>query len=92
MGGVLAFAFALFVRTFSFAPPILPGYPGDDIFPRLILGLIILCGASLFVRRLTERRAQARRGGAGSLAQIALQFGPGEMFALGLFGLSIIGI
>ncbi len=29
--------------------------------------------------------------GSSSLAQIALQFGPGEMFALGLFGLSIIG-
>ncbi len=29
--------------------------------------------------------------GSGSLAQIALQFGPGEMFALGLFGRSIIG-
>lgn len=29
--------------------------------------------------------------GASSLAQVALQFGPGEMFALGLFGLSIIG-
>lgn len=29
--------------------------------------------------------------GATSLAEIGLQFGPGEMFALGVFGLSIIG-
>ena len=29
--------------------------------------------------------------GATSLAEIGLQFGPGEMFALGIFGLSIIG-
>ncbi len=62
VGGVLVFAFALAVRTFSFAPPMLPGYPGDDLFPRLILGLIILCGVPLFARRLSERRAQARRG------------------------------
>ncbi len=63
VGGVLAFAFALFLHTFSFAPPMLPGYPGDDLFPRLILGLVILCGVPLFARRLVERRA--RRGAAG---------------------------
>ncbi len=62
VGGVLALSLVLFVHTFSFAPPMLPGYPGDDLFPRLILGLIILCGAPLFARRLRERRAQARRG------------------------------
>lgn len=65
VGGVLAAAFALVVRTFSFAPPMLPGYPGDDLFPRLILGLIILCGAPLFARRLSERRVQARRDRTG---------------------------
>ena len=63
VGGVLAVAFALFVRTFSFAPPMLPGYPGDDLFPRLILGLVILCGVPLFARRLIEKLA--RRGAAG---------------------------
>ncbi len=61
VGGVLAVAFALAVRTFSFAPPMLPGYPGDDLFPRLILGLIILCGVPMFVRRLIEKQ----RGVAG---------------------------
>lgn len=59
VGGVLAVAFALFVRTFSFAPPMLPGYPGDDLFPRLILGLVILCGVPLFARRLIEKRRGA---------------------------------
>lgn len=63
VGGVLAVAFLLLARTFSFAPPMLPGYPGDDLFPRLILGLIILCGLPLFVRRLREKLA--RRGAAG---------------------------
>ena len=61
VGGVLAVAFALFVHTFSFAPPMLPGYPGDDLFPRLILGLVILCGVPLFARRLVEKQ----RGTAG---------------------------
>lgn len=55
VGGVLAVAFLLLARTFSFAPPMLPGYPGDDLFPRLILGLVILCGVPLFVRRLREK-------------------------------------
>lgn len=63
VGGVLALAFTLFLHTFSFAPPMLPGYPGDDLFPRLILGLVVLCGIPLFARRLIERRA--RRGAAG---------------------------
>ena len=65
VGGVLALAFTLMARTFSFAPPMLPGYPGDDLFPRLILGLIILCGVPLFARRLIEKRAKARGGAAG---------------------------
>lgn len=65
VGGVLALSFVLLLRTFYFAPPMLPGYPGDDLFPRLILGLIILCGVPLFARRLSERRAQARRGRTG---------------------------
>lgn len=36
-------------RTFGFAPSMLPGYPGDAFFPRLIIGFgLIWCGVLLF--------------------------------------------
>ncbi|MBC27363.1 MAG: hypothetical protein CMM41_09145 [Rhodospirillaceae bacterium] len=36
-------------RTFGFAPSMLPGYPGDSFFPRLVIGFgLIWCGVLLF--------------------------------------------
>ena len=36
-------------RTFGFAPSMLPGYPGDAFFPRLIIGFgLTWCGVLLF--------------------------------------------
>jgi len=47
---ILTVLFAyLFWRTVSFSPPVLPGYPGDSFFPRLILGFgLIWCALLLY--------------------------------------------
>jgi len=54
IGLILAAAGYLLWRTVSFPPSMLPGYPGDALFPRLIIALIFLCGVPLFIRRLVD--------------------------------------
>jgi len=50
---VLAITFGisyLYYHTFSFSPSMLPGYPGDAFFPRLVLGFTLFCCAVLLSR------------------------------------------
>jgi putative tricarboxylic transport membrane protein len=53
----------LFVETYNMMPPILPGYPGDAFFPRLVL-VYCLVWAGIIVARgvfLSQAAAAARR-------------------------------
>ncbi|WP_034490775.1 tripartite tricarboxylate transporter TctB family protein [Afifella pfennigii] len=34
----------LYINTYEMAPSLLPGYPGDAFFPRLVLGFTAICG------------------------------------------------
>jgi hypothetical protein len=47
----------LFWRTVSFSPPVLPGYPGDSFFPRLILGFGLIWCALLLYTSIFARSA-----------------------------------
>ncbi len=40
----------LYYHTFSFSPSMLPGYPGDAFFPRLVLGFTLFSCAVLLLR------------------------------------------
>jgi hypothetical protein len=40
----------LYYHTFSFSPSMLPGYPGDSFFPRLVLGFTLFCCALILFR------------------------------------------
>ncbi len=40
----------LYYHTYSFAPSMLPGYPGDAFFPKLVLGFTLFCCAVLLIR------------------------------------------
>ncbi|MGI9522855.1 MAG: tripartite tricarboxylate transporter TctB family protein [Hyphomicrobiaceae bacterium] len=48
---VVGFAYLLY-ETFNMAPPLLPGYPGDAFFPRLVLGFSLFWGAIVLLRSL----------------------------------------
>lgn len=43
IGAVAAAAIVLYWNTYSFMPSMLPGYPGDAFFPRIILTFILAC-------------------------------------------------
>lgn len=43
IGAVAAAAIILYWNTYSFMPSMLPGYPGDAFFPRIILIFMLAC-------------------------------------------------
>lgn len=43
IGAVAAAAVVLYWNTYSFMPSMLPGYPGDAFFPRIILIFMLAC-------------------------------------------------
>ena len=45
----------LFFRTNTFAPSMLPGYPGDAFFPRLVLGFSLICCAAVAFKIIWQR-------------------------------------
>jgi len=53
----------LVVGTYNMMPPILPGYPGDAFFPRLVLGFCLVWAAIIVARGvfLSQAAAAARR-------------------------------
>lgn len=42
----------LYVETYKMAPPLLPGYPGDAFFPRLVIALSLIFAALILIRGL----------------------------------------
>ena len=62
---VMALAWLAFMlyETTNMMPPILPGYPGDSFFPRLVLVFALICGLVILIKaRLTPRGAQIAAG------------------------------
>lgn len=54
---ILAGITYLFAQTYEMSPPLLPGYPGDAFFPRLVLGFSALFGAAVIAMRLMPNMA-----------------------------------
>ncbi len=54
----LIFGWFLFMlyETMNMMPPILPGYPGDSFFPRLVLLFGIVCGATVLIKAALKPR------------------------------------
>jgi hypothetical protein len=49
----------LFVETYNMMPPVLPGYPGDAFFPRLVLGYCLVWAVIIVARAVFLRQAAA---------------------------------
>lgn len=54
VGVIILVTLFLLYETFNMSPPILPGYPGDSFFPRLIITCILICAIPLFIARLRD--------------------------------------
>ncbi|MGI9423990.1 MAG: tripartite tricarboxylate transporter TctB family protein [Hyphomicrobiaceae bacterium] len=52
----------LFYETYNMAPPLLPGYPGDAFFPRLVLGFTMFWGAIVLLRGITASAVRSHYG------------------------------
>ena len=64
----------LFWRTGTFSESVLPGYPGDAFFPRLILIFSLIWVVVLLVRQI--RRAAILEPTTGLPNRITIEFGP----------------
>ncbi len=65
----------LFYRTNTFPPSMLPGYPGDAFFPRLVLGFTIICCASVAYKIIRARyffKEYAEASNAGRIDTITI--------------------
>jgi hypothetical protein len=49
------FVFMLYETT-NMTPPILPGYPGDSFFPRLVLIFGLICAATILIKAMLRPR------------------------------------
>ena len=49
---ILAWLLFMLYETTNMMPPILPGYPGDAFFPRLVLIYALICAGFIMVRGL----------------------------------------
>ena len=68
------FLFMLYETT-NMTPPILPGYPGDSFFPRLVLFFGLVCAATILIKAiLTPRGAQLAAGEAPSFSLHWVEF------------------
>jgi putative tricarboxylic transport membrane protein len=67
-GIVAAGALFLLWNTRSFAPSLLPGYPGDAFFPRIILAFVLLCAAAVIGYTLASRRGARTAGATADVA------------------------
>ena len=50
----------LYYHTYSFSPSILPGYPGDAFFPRIVIGFSLACCGVIILRSVREYFARYR--------------------------------
>ena len=74
---VAIFAWFLFMlyETTNMTPPILPGYPGDSFFPRLVLIFGLICAATILIKAmLAPRGAQLAAGEAPTFSLHWLEF------------------
>lgn len=55
---IVACTLYLLWRTRSFAPSLLPGYPGDAFFPRIVLIFILICAAVIILQALKGSRGK----------------------------------
>lgn len=68
------FAFMLYETT-NMTPPILPGYPGDSFFPRLVLMFGLICAVTILIKAtLRPRGAQLAPGEAPTFSIHWLEF------------------
>jgi len=62
-------------ETTNMMPPILPGYPGDSFFPRLVLLFGLVCAVTILIKAaLTPRGAQLAAGENPSFSLHWLEF------------------
>jgi len=62
-------------ETTNMMPPILPGYPGDSFFPRLVLAFGVICAVTILIKAaLTPRGAQLVAGESPSFSIHWLEF------------------
>lgn len=55
----------LFYYTSTFPPSMLPGYPGDAFFPRLVIGFTLICCATVIIKIILQHFQ--KNGGASSM-------------------------
>ena len=68
------FVFALYETT-NMTPPILPGYPGDSFFPRLVIIFGIICAATILIKAMLKPRgAQLATGESSTFSLHWLEF------------------
>jgi len=68
------FVFMLYETT-NMTPPILPGYPGDSFFPRLVLLFGLACAATILIKAmLSPRGAQLAAGESPSFSLHWVEF------------------
>lgn len=71
----LAWFLFMLYETTNMTPPILPGYPGDSFFPRLVLIFGLICAATILIKALlTPHGAQLASGEAPSFSLHWLEF------------------
>lgn len=72
---VLVWFLYMLYETTNMTPPILPGYPGDSFFPRLVLIFGLICAATILIKAmLTPRGAQLAAGEAPTFSIHWLEF------------------
>ena len=64
----------LFYETFNMMKPILPGYPGDAFFPRLVVGYSLVVAALILMRGILIPRLATAPGEASHLTVHWLEF------------------
>lgn len=67
---IVAGTLFLLWNTRTFAPSLLPGYPGDAFFPRIVLTFMLLCAAAVIFDTLTAHRKAGKEDAAPGQIQI----------------------
>ncbi len=76
----------LFWRTVSFSPSMLPGYPGDSFFPRLILGMgLIFCVLLIYASAFSKK-------GSGPDDQKEINFPVAPVLLIGVYVLVFVNV
>jgi putative tricarboxylic transport membrane protein len=60
VGIIIAVTILLYWNTYSFLPSMLPGYPGDAFFPRIILASMLVCSIAALVEIIVPGARKTR--------------------------------